>query len=136
MARKLKSRLRLPVTFPLSKHVQEGQMITLIDTELLPRSIRFLLPLLRPVKHTRNTQHTRYRQNFGRAFVSDGGDEHLRHRGLHGEFRHLATDRREISSVGKSAEDPELVHGIEDVVLIARKVSLDAIRKGSPQILT
>jgi hypothetical protein len=105
------------MTLPLLEYVQQGEVITLIDGELLTRSISLLLPLLGSVEYRRNGKHRDNSEHLGGAFVLNRGNEHFGHRGLHGELGHLTANGSQIADVIKRAKHPKLVHRIQNVRL-------------------
>mmetsp|Transcript_6374 Transcript_6374/g.13907 ORF Transcript_6374/g.13907 Transcript_6374/m.13907 type:complete len:252 (+) Transcript_6374:352-1107(+) len=108
------------VLLPLEVDVEQRQVVRLGREELLPRGIALLLALLRAVK-----------DGGHREGGDDGGDvvdaaerlrkdEHLGERRVEGELDHLATERRERARVVQRAQEPELVHRVEQVILRRR----------------
>lgn len=122
------------MTLPLIEHVQQRQMITFRDIELLPCRVRFFHPFLRPIEHTRDGKHRHDGQHLRRALVLDGGDEHLCHGRFHRKFRHLATNRREVADVVEGTKYPELVHGVENVGLAECEVSNSSYQRRAGDI--
>lgn len=92
-------------------------MITLGDKELFPRRVRLFGALLRAIEDARNRQHRDDREDLGGAAHLDRRDEHLGQSRVHREMRHLATEFRQLAGVVESAENPELVHRVEDIFL-------------------
>mmetsp|Transcript_4303 Transcript_4303/g.14282 ORF Transcript_4303/g.14282 Transcript_4303/m.14282 type:complete len:305 (+) Transcript_4303:709-1623(+) len=146
-------RVVVAVEPPLLVGVQEGQVVRLRDEELLTDGVGLLLAVLRPEEDRRHRQRRHHRQRLRRAprrrsrrlfqrrrrrsggglffvvvvvvVLPGGEEEHLGERRIEGELGHALPQRREAAAVVEGAEDPELVHRRQDVVLGRRIEELE-----------
>mmetsp|Transcript_24293 Transcript_24293/g.76457 ORF Transcript_24293/g.76457 Transcript_24293/m.76457 type:complete len:388 (-) Transcript_24293:519-1682(-) len=110
----------VPVVLPLVVRVQEGEVVALGHEELLARGVGLVRAVLGAEEHARHAQHAHDGQHLVGAPELLAHDEHLGQGGVQGELHHLVPHGRERARVVERAQNPELVHAVEDVVLRRR----------------
>ena len=107
----------VPVILPLLVDVEQGEVVALWHKELLSRCVRFLLPVLGPKPDGGHGQHRDDGEDLVRTLELLSLEQHLRQRRVHGKLHHLGTHPRQAAGVIQRAQDPQLVHAVQDVIL-------------------
>mmetsp|Transcript_9676 Transcript_9676/g.33379 ORF Transcript_9676/g.33379 Transcript_9676/m.33379 type:complete len:270 (+) Transcript_9676:1137-1946(+) len=105
------------VVRPLIVDMQQGEVIAFWHKKLLPRSVALLLPVCRAEKDRRDAEHGDHSEDLARATQLVPHEEHLGERRVKRELYHLPSQLCEIPGVVKGAKNPQLEHGLEQVVL-------------------
>mmetsp|Transcript_33920 Transcript_33920/g.85062 ORF Transcript_33920/g.85062 Transcript_33920/m.85062 type:complete len:319 (+) Transcript_33920:351-1307(+) len=108
------------VGLPLLVHVEQREVVRLGHEKLLSRRVALLRAVRRPEKHAGHAEHADDGDHLAGAAKLAANQQHLGQRRVKRELHHLAAHGCERASVVQSGEDPELVHGVEDVVLRGR----------------
>mmetsp|Transcript_4895 Transcript_4895/g.13354 ORF Transcript_4895/g.13354 Transcript_4895/m.13354 type:complete len:230 (-) Transcript_4895:514-1203(-) len=105
------------IVFPLLVYMEQRQVVTLRDEELLPGGITFLSSIIRPEEHWGDRQHADNGQGLAGASHLRPSQQHLGQGRFQWELHHGSASRSQSTCVVKRAQHPELVHGVQDVFL-------------------
>mmetsp|Transcript_4277 Transcript_4277/g.7890 ORF Transcript_4277/g.7890 Transcript_4277/m.7890 type:complete len:484 (+) Transcript_4277:523-1974(+) len=126
---------RVLLLLPLNKHVQEGQVVALGHEELLSGTVGLLLAVLGAEEDTGDGQHRHDDEDLLRALQLLRVDEHLRQCGVERKLHHLPAQLGQCPGVVERPQHPELVHGVQDVVLGRRVHEVELEQILHPQTL-
>jgi len=91
-------------------------VFTINNLELLSPRIGFIFPTFWAEEDGWNRKHGDDGQNFAAASHFHGLDKHFGKGRIQREFHHFPAHVRQLPRVVQSAQDPQLVHGVQQIV--------------------
>ena len=108
---------RESINLPLLVDVEKCEVVGLRDKELLTCGVTLLFSVFWSEEDCRHRQHGHNSKKFISAPKLLRDDEHLAQRRVEWKLYHLSAKLGEAPSVVKSSQHPQLIHGVQNVVL-------------------